>query len=140
MKRRIKAMCVATLLLIFSMISTISVSAAVKDEPVVQPQYTYIDYTAITFTDVGDGTAEFIAECGGVLNVTSIKFEVTLQKRGLLGIYTKVDSVTKTVSGNSYAYLGYFDIEDGETYRVKSKVTVTCNGNTESDTITSDPI
>jgi len=140
MKKRIKAMCVAGLLLIFSLISTISASAAVKDEPAIEPQYTYIGYTAISFADAGDGTAEFVAECVATSSVSTIKFEVTLQKRGLLGIYTKADSVTKTVSGNYYTYIDYFDIEDGETYRVKSKVTVTAGNNTESDTITSDPI
>ena len=42
----------------------------------------------------------FTVSCSGVTNVDTIEMEVVLQKKGLLGIYTKEDEASKTVSKN----------------------------------------
>lgn len=113
------------------------VSAA--GSPTVQPRYAYINSASAHLYDNEDDTATFTVSCSGVTNVDTIEMEVVLQKKGLLGIYTKEDEASKTVSKNAAGFTGSFDIDSSKTYRIKYTYTVYVGNDDESDTMYSYP-
>lgn len=140
MKNKLRTLAAVALALIVTTASiptAAPVSAA--GSPTVQPRYAYINSASADLFDNEDDTADFAVTCSGVTNVDTIEMEVVLQKKGLLGIYTKQDETSKTVNKNSATFVGSFDIDSSKTYRIKYTYTVYVGNNDESDTMYSDP-
>lgn len=139
MKLKVRKLIALGMMLALILTNMLCVSAAESQAGNVQPRYTYISSFSAEIVDLEDDTADFNVKCIASSSVTSIDFDVTLQKKGLLGVYTKVDSVSRTFSGNYKKYVDTFDIDSSETYRIKAKVTVHTANDSESDTMYSDP-
>lgn len=116
-------------------------AADVPNDNVAVPLYESIDAVSASLFDNEDDTADFTVRCIGTTDVTKIEIDVTLQQKGLLGIYSKadVDPVSKTINKNSGTFLGSFDIDSSKTYRIKVDITVYTATSEESHTTYSDP-
>lgn len=137
MKRKTRSLIALAAALAVTAAATPTVFAATA--PTVQPRYSYINSASADLVDNEDDTASFSVDCEGVTAVESIDMEVILQKKGLLGIYTKVDEDSKTVNKSYGSFNGEFDIDSSETYRIKFKYTVYTANDEESDSMFSDP-
>lgn len=137
MKSKLRSLAAIALALTVATASIPTVFAA--ETPTVQPRYTYIAAASAHLYDNEDDTATFTVSCSGVTNVDTIEMEVVLQKKGLLGIYTKEDEASKTVSKNAAGFTGSFDIDSSKTYRIKFTYTVYVGNDDESDSMYSYP-
>ncbi len=99
----------------------------------------YVDHldTNASINFSGDSASCRCSASGDASVIASISVEMTLQKSGLLGIYSNVSgaSWSKTVTGSSISLSGTKSGLSGGTYRVKAVFTVTTKDG-KTDTFT----
>ena len=139
MKRKWRSLLALSTILAVSLSSVPAAYALETESTAVQPRYTYIDHVRAELSDNGNDTASFTVQCIAVSDVTKIVMEVELQKKGLLGIYSKQDEDSKTVYNSKGAFSGTFDIDSSKTYRIKHTYTVYTSSDSESGVVYSDP-
>lgn len=134
-----KTKLLAILLVLVATLSVLSVCAYADSNrtiPGISPYYSYAvnpsSYLSLNGSDLN--CTSYV--CGN--GVTKIVGEQTLQKKGILNIYTKVSGAnwTKTVNDDEFdMYNTKYNISSG-TYRLKTEFTLTASsGKTETVTV-----
>lgn len=94
----------------------------------IEPRYSYIDVTSVSFYSTGS----FRATVRGISGVVeSVKITVELEKKVLFW-YSTGESLTKTYVGSSGSYVDSFDLDSSGTYRIKVTFEVFTANDSES--------
>ncbi|MBR2028864.1 MAG: hypothetical protein IKA10_07775 [Oscillospiraceae bacterium] len=121
-----KLLSVLSLSLVFAVIFSICASAAT-------PRWAYIGSISPGLDKYSDA---YFVTVGCPTNVTKIEIELELYQKGILGIYSKKDSGTKTIYATGGSLTCSYDMDTNKTYRVDATVTVTTSsGQTETATV-----
>lgn len=100
--------------------------SSVVSQVEIEPRYSYIRATSITFLASGI----FFVDLSASDDVESIQFTVELQKKGLFG-YSTVETLSKSCEGSYGSYSDSFDLGSG-TYRIKVTYEVFTANDSES--------
>ena len=100
--------------------------SSVVSQVEIEPRYSYIRATSITFLASGI----FFVDLSASDDVESIQFTVELQKKGLFG-YSTVETLSKSCAGSYGSYSDSFDLGSG-TYRIKVTYEVFTANDSES--------
>ncbi len=118
------------LALIMTFTIGITVFAAVADNNLVSPCYTYINGTETTF-DLGTFSCSATGDICGTGAVTKVKIKLQLQKEND-GVWSTVETWEKTFSGISGELSGSTSISPFSTYRLKATYTAYTSSDSES--------
>ena len=100
--------------------------SSVASQTEIQPRYSYIRSTSVSFFPSGS----FGVDLSASDDVESIQFTVELQKKGLFG-YSTVETLSKSCRGSYGSYNDSFDLGSG-TYRIKVTYEVFTANDSES--------
>ena len=100
--------------------------SSVVSQVEIEPRYSYIRATSITFLASGI----FFVDLSASDDVESIQFTVELQKKGLF-VYSTVETLSKSCEGSYGSYNDSFDLGSG-TYRIKVTYEVFTANDSES--------
>ncbi len=125
---------IISVLLALIMIFTVAITAfaAVVDDNLVSPCYTYIGSTATSFT-VNTFSCSATGDIGGRNGVTKVKIKLQLQKEND-GVWSTVETWEKTFNSSTGALAGSASISPFSNYRLKA--TYTAYTSTDSESLT----
>lgn len=114
---------VISILLALVMVFTVAITAfaAIADNNVAVPYYTYIGTTATSFT-VNTFSCDATGSMCGMAGVTKVNIKLQLQKEKD-GVWSTVETWEKTVNGVSAALAGSANISPFSNYRLKATYT-----------------
>lgn len=150
MKKMLKAIVTFALMLCVLSTGVLATENNDSDNESVSVSQTYSDdgimplYLYISNVDCNGGINSNGVVCTTIVNgyegiVQEIRIEMTLQKKGFLGIYTDLETWTDAFYSNSANMVRTYPYESGTTYRVKAYVEVYHGSDFESESLETPP-